>query len=153
MKLAPLLLMAYAAASAAADVDVRIVRLGVDSVKSDADVVQRAVSLVESCSVDSTKYDASLQAWKDALAAASLVHLRFPATRDIKVLGNHYTVDEILVPLPERLWPAHFYARRGNEIFSFTFYDPRAFRDLVWGSPFEFQNVPPYDSLANLPNY
>jgi hypothetical protein len=153
LRIAPLLLVVYAAVSTATDIDVRVVRLGAEIPISNLEVVARTIAFVESSTIDSTKYAASPAAWQRALTASSLVHLRFPAPRDVTVDGRTYKVDDVLVPIPDGLWPEHVFARRGDEILSFTFFDPRAFRDLVWGSPFEYQNTPPWDALANLPNY
>lgn len=153
MKIATLLLLVYATASTATEIDVRVVRLGAEVPASNSDVIARAIVFVQSCTIDSTNDAASPAAWQKALTATSLVHLRFPAPRDVTVDGRSYQVEEALVPIPEGTWPDHVYALRGKEVLSFTFYDPRAFRDLVWSSPFEFQNTPPYDALVNLPNY
>ena len=145
--------MFFVASSAATDIEVRVIRLGTEIPESNSGLVARTVALMQSCSVNSTSYAASQSAWRNALKAASLVHLRFRVPRDVTIDGQVHRIDEILVPLPQGLWPDHLFARSGEALISCAFYDPRTFRDLVWGAPFEFQNTPPYDALANLPNY
>jgi hypothetical protein len=153
VRFAALLLALYAAGGITAEIEVRVVRFGEEVPAAHTDVASRTLELLNSCTIESTSYAAHPSAWAAALKAESLVHLTFTSSQEMHFEGKARRIDEVLVPMPKDQWPSHILVRSGKAYLAFTFYDPRAFRDLVWGAPFELQNTPPYDAFANLPNY
>jgi hypothetical protein len=141
----------HVAASSAADPEVRIVRLGVDvSHASNPELVSKAIALLRACTINSTAYAASPGAWTEALAADSLVQVRFSTPLELDMDGEHFEIDEFLLPLPADHWPEHFFARRGEVVLSFTFYLPEALRDLSWAPPLALDTESPYSGLVKL---
>jgi hypothetical protein len=152
VKAAALALLLYAVAGLAAESEVRVVRLGTQLAPgANSDVVAKVIRLVATCSVDSTSYAASPSAWDSALASRSLVHVRFQAPRRLDLRDTQLAVDEILIPLPDDHWPAHFFVRAGSAIHAFTKYRPEALKDLVWDPPLALQTESPYAGLAHIP--
>src|ERR1051325_7491735 len=96
----------------AAEPDVRVLRDGSPLTVSNPDrVADLLVAVVESSSVNSTKYFLPEGRWNTAASAPSLVHVKFPSGRVLRVMDaasrawRPTRVDEILVVVPGDAWP------------------------------------------------
>src|SRR3954471_22319568 len=118
MKLWILLLVWSAGIAGAGEVQVRVVRQKKEiPAPQNAAFVSNVVALVRGCSVDSTVSAVKPDTWEQTLRSDSFVHVTFPGARKISVMGSdnqareERAIDEILVPLPERKWPAQIFAK------------------------------------------
>jgi len=145
------------AAVCAADIELRAVRHGRDVVVTDSwRLAGKLVALVEACAVNSTAQAASSDAWALIAASDSFVHVVFSEPRRARVASERGAprvqrpIREILLPLPEGRWPAHVFVRSGNEVLSFTKYDPAALREVALEKQLELETVEPYKFLVDL---
>jgi hypothetical protein len=145
------------AAVCAADIELRAVRHGRDVVVTDSwRLAGKLVALVEACSVNSTAQAVSSDTWGQVAASDSFVHVVFAEPRSARVASERgeprvqRPIREILLPLPEGKWPAHVFVRSGNDVLSFTKYDPIALREVVLEKQLELLTVEPYKFLVDL---
>jgi hypothetical protein len=156
MVAAILLTGAFASANAA-DTQAVVVRDGRHVVVADsATLAAKIIALAESCSVNSTAYAASKEAWTGAATSRSYVRVVFPEPRNVSLvvsdngLRSQQPVQEIRLPLPHGNWPAHVLVGNGNAILSLTKFDPFVLRELVLLPELELAALAPYKSLLLL---
>jgi hypothetical protein len=147
-----------AASASAQDIQVRAVRDKREvGIAHAGRVAGKLVALVESCTVNSTAHAVSGGTWNRVLGSASYVHLKFPASRDIRLKGSGnrpaewHMVREVLLPLPPDGAPPHVYVKTGTETISLTKCDSRALKDLALEEDLRLQELPPYDLSAAKP--
>jgi hypothetical protein len=141
----------------AADTQVVVVRDGRNLVVADsATLAAKVIALAESCSVNSTSYAASKEAWASAATFRSHVRVVFPEPRKVWLvrasdgLRSEQPIREIRLPLPHGDWPAHVLVGNGNGVLSLTKYDPFVLRELVLLPELELATLAPYKSLLLL---
>jgi hypothetical protein len=116
----------------------------------------KVIALAESCSVNSTAYAASKEAWAGATTSRSYVRVVFPEPRNVSLvrsddgIRSEQPIREIRLPLPHGDWPAHVLVGNGNGILSLTKYDPFVLRELVLLPELELATLAPYKSLLLL---
>jgi hypothetical protein len=130
--------------AAAEDVQVRAVRHGQEIAVSDQEkLAARLLTLLQSCSVESTAYAVSSSTWPKWMASESLIHVSFLKPRKVQLvnarthLRQERRVEELLLPLPEGKWPDHIYVRSGKDRLAFTKYDIKALRTAVSDEGFQ----------------
>jgi hypothetical protein len=109
----------------------RVVREGVPrSVARPDDLVVLLTKLVEGSSVHSTSYVHPADRWAESMSAPSLIHVRFPLGRKLRVMdgenkGRHPTlVSEILLVVPRDAWPDHILLKLPSGVVAVTKYAP-----------------------------
>jgi len=144
-------------AASAADLEVRVVRDKQDLVTTHPErVAAKLIAIAESCSVNSTAYAVSGNAWTRILASDSFVHVVFSNPRRIWLKDRNAQgreermIREILFPLPMDSDPRHIYLKSGKEIVSATKYDPHALGELVLEDDLRLRGLARYDFLLNL---
>jgi len=156
-----LILLLAACSKAPSDEKIRLVRHGKDvAARPNAAFSTNVIELIQSCSVHSTEYAVSTNKWQELLQSDSFVHLTFASSRKLTVMiqtgapryRDEKLIDEILVPLPERAWPDHIFAKSSTNVLSFTKYDPIALRRVAFEPVLHLSSVAPYASLADLPD-
>ena len=142
----------------AADVEVRAVRDKQNvPITHPERVATKLIAIAESCSVDSTTYAVSANAWTGILSSDSFVHVIFANPRRIRLYDRNVRVREermireVLFPLPLDREPPHIYLKAGKEIVSLTKYDPYALRELALEEDLRLRGSPRYDFLLNPP--
>ena len=99
-------------------------------------LVEKLISLLESCSVNSTSYARPQALWDGTLAAPSFIHVRFTLPQDLRAMiaasrdDDSLGVRQILLALPSGKLPDHVLVKTGAGTFAFTKYAPRAWEDL-----------------------
>ena len=143
--------------ASAADLEVRVVRDKQDLFITHPErVATKLIAIAESCSVNSTAYAVSGNAWTRILASDSFVHVVFSNPRRIWLNDRNTQgreermIQEVLFPLPMDGDPPHIYLKAGKEIVSATKYDPYALRELVLEDDLRLRGLPRYDLLLNL---
>jgi antitoxin (DNA-binding transcriptional repressor) of toxin-antitoxin stability system len=152
--LAAILLTSAFVSARAADALVVAVRDGRPIVVADsATLAAKVIALAQSCSVDSTGYAASKQAWEDVATSRSHIRLVFPEPRKLALVqsGNprrsELPVEELRLPLPEGEWPAHVFVSSAGATRAVTKCDPIVLRKLVLVQELGLADVAPYSSL------
>jgi hypothetical protein len=110
---------------------VRVVRESVPlSVARAGDLVVLLTKLVEASSVNSTSYIRPEDRWAESTSAPSLIQVRFPHGRMLRVMdrentGRHRTlVSEILLVVPRDAWPDHILLKLPSGVVAVTKYAP-----------------------------
>lgn len=99
-------------------------------------LVEKLISLLESCSVNSTSYARTQALWDGTLAAPSFIHVRFTVPRELRIMAaagrddDSLGVRQILLALPSGKLPDHVLVKTGAGTLAFTKYSPRAWDDL-----------------------
>ena len=147
--------------NAAEPAHVQIVRGGKEVRQSPkSNFVPNVIALIESCSVHSTAYAVTNSTWTNLLQSPSFVRVTFTPARKLNVMMTPGVgarervvteIDQVLIPLPENNWPAHMYGRIGDQIYSFTKYNPIALKHLVLEPALALSSTKPYSGLINLP--
>jgi hypothetical protein len=142
--------------------ELRVVRNGKDvTIGKDTALTTNVIALIESCTVHTSTYQSGRKSqrpdiWAKTLRSDSFIHISFakPATLRFETPSNHgrqdYSVDEILVGLPEGRWAQPFLVRTARNVHSFGKYDPRALKRVVFEPALELSSVHPYSNLAKL---
>lgn len=145
------------AAASPADTVLRAVRDNHDvSVADPERLAAKLVSLLNSCSVNSTAYAVSGDTWVATLASNSFVHVVFAVPRQANPKSggsdtqSPRSLQEILLPLPEGKWPEHVLVKSEGKTLSFTKYDPRVMKEIVLVQELQLRTVRPYESLLRL---
>ncbi len=111
--------------------DVRVVREGAPVAISNPErVADLLVAVVESSSVNSTKYVRPESRWNTATSAPTLVHVKFPGGRIVRVMDDRnrdwqpMLVEEVLIVVPSDAWPDHVILKTAKGVLSVTKYAP-----------------------------
>ena len=130
-------LLAATPASSASRPDVRVVREGTRLTASNPErVADLLVAVVESSSINSTKYVRPKSRWNTAISARALVHVKFPGGRLLRVIDAARTwqptlVEELLIVVSSDAWPDHVLLKTAKGIMSVTKYAPCPFVQLT----------------------
>jgi hypothetical protein len=131
-------LVAASLALSASRPDVRVVREGTPLTVSNPErVADLLVAVVESSSVNSTKYVRHKSRWSTAISARALVHVKFPGGRLLRVIDaanrtrRPTLVEELLIVVPSDAWPDHVMLKTAKGIMSVTKYAPCPFAQLT----------------------
>jgi hypothetical protein len=102
-----LILSVFAYGAWAQSVELHVMLNGSQQAVNDAEVVTALTAMVESATVDTTKYVRPAEQWDEALAAPIFVHALFPRPRSMKVWKEGDTtaaspsgVHEIVIVFP-----------------------------------------------------
>jgi hypothetical protein len=132
------LLVAAPPAPIASRPDVRVVREGSPLAVSNPErVADLLVAVVESSSVNSTKYVRPKSRWNTATSAPSLVHVKFPNGRVLRVMDadnrdwRPTLVEELLIVVTSNAQPDHVLLKIAEGIVSVTKYAPCPFAQLT----------------------
>jgi hypothetical protein len=148
------------AVAGASDVQLRVVRKGKDiALAQDTALTTNVIALIESCTVHTSTYQSGRESerpeiWAKTLGSDSFIQVRFakPARLRFEAPSNHgredYSVDEILVGLPEGKWAQPFLVRTGRNVHTFGKYDARVLKRVVFEPALELSSVRPYSDLA-----
>jgi hypothetical protein len=124
-------LVAASLAVSASRPDVRVVREGTPLIVSNPErVADLLVAVVESSSVNSTKYVRPKSRWNTATSAPALVHVKFPGGRVLRVMDadsrdwRPTLVEELMIVVPSDAWPDHVMLKTAKGIVSVTKYAP-----------------------------
>ena len=111
--------------------DVRVVREGAPLTVSNPErVADLFVAVVESSSVNSTKYVSPKGRWNASASAHSLVHVTFPSGRILSVMDaanrdwRPTLIEELAIVVPSDAWPDHVMLKTAKGILSVTKYAP-----------------------------
>ena len=111
--------------------DVRVMRDGAPLTVSNPErVADLLVAVVESASVNSTKYVLPQSRWSAAASAPALVHVTFRNGRVLRVMDadsrdwRPMLVEELLIVVPSDAWPDHVMLKNAKGIVSVTKYAP-----------------------------
>jgi hypothetical protein len=130
-------LLAATPASSASRPDVRVVREGAPLTVSNPErVADLFVAVVESSSVNSTRYVRAKSRWNAAISARALVHVKFPGGRLLRVIDaarawQPTLVEELLIVVSSDAWPDHVMLKTAKGIMSVTKYAPCPFAQLA----------------------
>ena len=134
-------LLAATPASSAGRPDVRVVRDGARLTVSNPErVADLFVAVVESSSVNSTRYVRPKSRWSTAISARALVHVKFHGGRLLRVIDaanrawRTTLVEELLIVVPSDAWPDHVMLKTAKGIMSVTKYAPCPFAQLTRGA-------------------
>jgi len=118
--------------------DVRVVREGTPLTVSNPErLADLLVAVVESSSVNSTKYVRPKGRWNTATSAAALVHVKFPGGRVVRVMDadnrdrRPTLVEELVIVVPTDAWPDHVMLKTAKGIVSVTKYAPCPLTQLI----------------------
>ncbi len=137
------------AASIPAEDQIRLVRYGTNVTEQPSPALTtNVIRMLQSCCYYSTAYAVKATTWPELEYSDSFVLLTFatpkrlkvtiytsdPAVTNIQQLKIHLSkgtpevksIDQVLVPLPERAFPLHIFARSGTNVSSFCKWDPIA---------------------------
>jgi hypothetical protein len=118
-------------AAGATRADVRVVREGAPLIVSNPErVADLLVAVVESSSVNSTRYVLPKSRWNASASAQALVHVKFPSGRLLRVMDaanrdwRPTLIEELLIVVPSDAWPDHVMLKTAKGIMSVTKYAP-----------------------------
>ena len=151
----------FSQGNAAESVQIQIVRGGKEVRKAPkSNFVKNVTELIESCSVHSTSYAVTNGTWTNLLRSPSFVRVAFTPARNLNVMMTpgvgardrvETKIEQVLVPLPENQWPEHIYGRVGDRVYSFTKYNPIAFKHVVLEPALALKSTKPYSEALSLP--
>lgn len=87
-------------------------------------------AIVESCSVDATRWAAGQKAWAKALSGA-FARARYQKAETIRVHGQELSAQDILLPLPGGGMPEHIHVRTSEGFRAFTKFTPFALAAVI----------------------
>lgn len=145
----PLLLSLAGVVALAAPDRFQIVRDGVRLNASPGPAFESdVVGLLQSCSVESTKYAVNSGTLKELLASKWLVRVNLVTPRSIKTSAGVIWASEILVVLRPEALPGHVYTALAGELRSFTKYRPDALLAVGSEPMLKLTGARPYKELA-----
>jgi hypothetical protein len=152
MKSACLLAMLCLAGPILAGDRIEIVRNGVPaSEPPGARFEQDLVRLLASCDVESTGYAVKSGTWAELRRSPWRVHLDFVTPRQIQTRAGLVWARELLVLMRPDAFPGHVYLKLGEDVRSFTKYQPAALLEVGREPVLGLAGTRPYLELARVP--
>ena len=151
MKTRFMLLLMALGSTAQANGRIQIVQNGAPvEAGAGATLTSHLVSLVRSCSVDTTRWAVHDGVWSALLESADFVRVTLdPGPQKITTEGaGDFIADEIFVRLGVGTTPDHIFMKAGDRVRSCAKYSPKALLDLAREPALNLADARPFSELA-----